>query len=499
MDIDFRMAYERYYEELGRKTEAVFQALRENIVNGTLPPGTRLPSSRKLADLYGLSRGSVNAAYDMLIAEGFARAEGGSGTFVSFGVPLQGSGNASGKPAGAAPLALSAWGERLVVSKERFSFIESHPLNPNDGLRAGISFRLRETESNLFPAGEWKSALYAEIRDMMEAFPAITAPPDGYLPLREAIAHDLRRERGIRADAASVMITNGSMQAIALLSMLLVEPGMPVVVENPSYSGIKRAITAQGGTLLAAAVDDHGIVPANWEANLLLVTPTRQFPTGAVLSASRRAQLLAWASRRGAVIVEDDYDSELRWGGRPVEPLKALDREGRVVYIGTFSKTMFVDLRLGYVVLPNSLQEPFRLAKALLEPHPSALVEQRAMARFIGGGAYAKHVRRMKRIIGRRLRTFQEEVDARLARWFRFVPADAGLHMFAEWRGDARRYAVLRERCAERGVDWSVGDSLWEGGAPRCSALFGFAHLREEQIVRGGAIIEAACIELDRG
>ena len=231
--------------------------------------------------------------------------------------------------------------------------------------------------------------------------------------------------------------------------------------------------------------------------SLLFVTPTRQYPTGAVLSARRRAELLAWASRQGAVIVEDDYDSELRWGGRPAEPLKALDREERVVYIGTFSKTMFVDLRVGYVVLPESLLEPFRLAKALLEPHPSALVEQRALAHFIGSGAYAKHVRRMKRVIGRRLLAFREEVEARLARWFRFVPADAGLHMYAEWRGDAGSYAELQARCSARGVNWSLGDSLWEGDdAAPCTALFGFAHLKEAQIALGGALIEAACMEL---
>ncbi|QHT62623.1 PLP-dependent aminotransferase family protein [Paenibacillus lycopersici] len=491
MDLDFRIAYERYYGELGRKTEALYQSLRDAIVSGMLSGGTRLPSSRKLAELYGLSRGSVNAAYDMLIAEGFARAEGGSGTFVASGASLQGSGIASG--AGAAPLVLSAWGDRLVAGKARFSYIEQHPPLPKDGIRERISFRLKETDAELFPTEAWKSAMHAEIRDMMAAFPAITTPVEGHLPLREAIARDLRRERGIRASADNVFITNGSMQAIALLTMLLVEPGMPVAVENPCYAGIKRAIVSQGGVLHNAAVDDHGIVPEDWDARLLLVTPTRQFPTGAVLSAARRAELLAWASRHGAVIIEDDYDSELRWGGRPVEPLKALDREERVVYIGTFSKTMFVDLRLGYVVLPDALREPFRLAKALLEPHPAALIEQRAMAHFIASGAYAKHVRRMKRIIGRRLRAFRDEVEARLALWFRFVPADAGLHMYAEWLGEAGTYARLRERCGREGVSWSVGDSLWEGAAPRRTALFGFAHLREEQIAEGGAIIERVC------
>ncbi|WP_258171369.1 PLP-dependent aminotransferase family protein [Paenibacillus sp. R14(2021)] len=490
MDMKFRIPYEWYYEELGRKTDALFHAMRESIVNGTLAQGTRLPSSRRLAELYGVSRGSVNAAYDMLIAEGFARAAGGSGTFVAYSDPLSGMVHGA---AVRAPLALSEWGERLVSAKALFRVGEAHPLLQVPGVSEEMCFRLREPDVSLFPVEAWRRTLFAEVRDMMAVFPAITAPVEGYLPLREAIAQDLRRERGMRANAANICITNGSMHAIALLMKLLVNPGRPVVVENPSYAGIRRAIYAEGGSILAAALDHQGIVPEEWRSELLFVTPTRQFPTGAVLSASRRTELLAWASRQGAVIIEDDYDSELQWGGRLVEPLKALDSEERVVYIGTFSKTMFMDLRLGYVVLPEALLEPFRLAKALQEPHPSALVEQRAMAHFIGSGDYARHLRRMKRVIGRRLLVFRDEVERRLSRWFRFVPADAGLHMYAVWRGDAVSYAKLRERCAALGVTWTVGDAYWEGDIPHSTALFGFAQLQEAQIKEGALRIESVC------
>lgn len=493
MDTDFRIAYERYYAELGRKTEALFQALRESVVGGTLASGTRLPSSRKMAELYGLSRGSVNTAYDMLAAEGFARTEGGSGTFVAYG---EAAATPGGQRQGAARIGLSPWGERLLAMQARFAVVENHPPLPRAGVAERISFRLRETDAELFPVEEWKSALHAETKAMMAEFPRISAPTEGYLPLREAIARDIRRERGIRASAENVFITNGSMQAIALLAMLFVKPGMPVVVENPSYGGIRRAVAAHGGNFIMADVDDDGIRPSDWPSDLLFVTPTRQFPTGAVLSAARRMELLAWASRHEAVIVEDDYDSELRWGGRPVEPLKALDREDRVVYLGTFSKTMFLDLRIGYVVLPDSLREPFRLAKALMEPYPTALVEQRALAHFIGSGAYARHVRRMKRVIGRRLLAFREEVEARLGPWFRFVPADAGLHMYAEWLGDSESYLRLKEHCAAEGINWSEGDSAWEGDPRAIAALFGFAHLSEEQIGQGGARIEAICKEM---
>ncbi|RAP78620.1 PLP-dependent aminotransferase family protein [Paenibacillus montanisoli] len=493
--MDFRIPYERYFEELGRKTDALFHSLREAIVNDTLAGGTRLPSSRKLAELYGVSRGSVNQAYEMLIAEGYVRAEGGSGTFVADSLEAMAPDNQRNE---GAHLLLSAWAERLLVSKDKFTSIENHPFIEHGG-KDEISFRVKQVDSSYFPVEEWKAALHAEVREMMACYPEISSEVEGYLPLRETIAQDLRRERGIRADASNICITNGSMHGIALLTMLLVRPEFPVVVENPSYSGIRRAVAAAGGSIIAADVDDDGIVPQDWPAKLLIVTPTRQFPTGAVLSAKRRSELLRWAARQGAVILEDDYDSELRWGGRPVEPLKALDRDGRVVYMGTFSKTMFVDLRLGYVVLPDSLLEPFRLAKALMEPYPSALVEQRALAHFIASGSYSRHLRRLKRVIGRRLLAFREEVERRLARWFRFVPSDAGLHLYAEWRGDSRSYALFRDACEAAGVRWSIGDGLWEGQVLRNTALFGFAHLSEEQIAAGARRIEAVAESLFGG
>jgi GntR family transcriptional regulator/MocR family aminotransferase len=331
---------------------------------------------------------------------------------------------------------------------------------------------------------------------MMDYWPIAAAPLEGYMPLREAIAHELRRSRGIEAEPSHLFITNGSMQAIALLTLLLVSPGSPVVLENPGYPGTRSAVRATGGSVIAAPVDDCGIVPADWPAQLLFVTPTRHFPSGAVLTASRRMELLEWAGRRGAVIVEDDYDSELRWGGRPAEPLKALDREGRVVYLGTFSKTMYSDLRIGYVVLPESLVEPFRRAKALLEPVPSGIAEQRALANFMASGGYARHLRRMRRVCGRRLTHFQEAMNGRLERWFRWVETDAGLHLYAQWRGEADGYDRFQAECGNEGVRWTDGGRFWIGKREYCTALFGFAHLPEEMIELGASRMEAVAKSL---
>jgi GntR family transcriptional regulator/MocR family aminotransferase len=493
--MDLRIGYDRYYAELGRKTEALYAAMREAIIGGQLTEGTKLPSSRKLADLYGMSRGLVNQVYDMLVAEGFVRTAAGSGTFVAYQAAELGRGQ-SGEGGGSSPVALSDWAMRLKPVAEQVMTGQSgskKQWQADDQM--AVSFDINFVDPALFPVDEWRSSLYTEVREMLQPWPSAAAPVEGYLPLREAIISELRRERGIHAEPSQVFITNGSMQAIALISMLLISPGSQAVLENPGYPGTWRAVHAAGGTVLRAPVDDDGIVPEDWEAKLLFVTPTRQFPSGAVLSAGRRLKLLGWASRRDAIIVEDDYDSELRWNGRPVEPLKALDRDHRVVYIGTFSKTMFVNLRIGYVVLPESLVETFRRAKSLTEPQPSGMAEQRALAHFMMSGGYARHLRRLRRNCGRRLIHFREEMR-RLESWFRFVPADAGLHMYAQWRGAAEEYAIFKAACEADGVSWSDGDRFWFGEPEFHTALFGFAHLDEETIQAGVDIMEAAALRL---
>lgn len=493
--MDIRIAYDRYYAELGRKTEALYLSLREAIVGGQLAERTRLPSSRELAGLYGLSRGAVNEAYDMLLAEGFVRTRSGSGTYVAFRGAAEHERAARGDASAAAQIPLSGWAQRLEPARiSRAGSASDKGRRPSG--EGAIDFGIGQIDAGLFPVEEWKSSLHAEIRGMTAEWPGPAAEPEGYPPLREAIARELRLERGIRAEPEQLFLTSGSMQAIALLAMLLVGPGKAAVLENPGYAGTRRAVRAAGGSLIAAPVDEEGIVPADWPAELLFVTPTRHFPTGIVLSPSRRMELLDWASRRGAVIVEDDYDSELRWGGRPAEPMKALDREERVVYVGTFSKTMYPDLRIGYTVLPHSLIEPFRRAKALFDPRPPGLAEQRALAHFMASGSYARHLRRMRRYCGRRLIRLQEELGARLERWFRPVPTDAGLHLYARWRGEPDEYDRYRAACEQAGVRWDADDGHWMDERKGRAALFGFAHLPEELLSLGAERMEAVAKRL---
>lgn len=469
------------------------------ILSGLLKEGERLESSRRMADQFELSRGSVNQAYDMLFAEGYVRAVKGSGTYVSYRQPdfdLK-------LPEISASLRLSSWANRLPAIPE----CKKH----FDKARVAIDFNAGAIDKQSFPIEKWKTAMFGQIREEFEKRVESEATIEGYLPLREAIIHELRRERGIIASADDIFITSGSTYAIALLAMLFIEPGDSVVLENPSFRGLVRAVRSAGGEVISGEVDDYGLIPDNWKARLLFVTPTRQFPTGVQLAPERRIQLLEWASRQGAIIVEDDYDSEFRLSGRPAEPLKAIDHEGRVVYVGSFSKTMFSDLRLGYAIVPAPIREPFRRAMYLLEPYPSGIARQRAMAEFIANGEYKRHVRRQKRLYGRRLLTFREEAGRLLEQLFRFSPSDSDLHQYAQWRGHEADYERFRKLCLNAGVSWSSGDHYWLEGEGddnntknsnisnsnsnnRCSnipnyrkptAMFGFAHLSEEEIIKG--------------
>lgn len=467
--MDFQIPYNLYRQQYKQKTWALYHALRDTILQGALSYGTRLPATRELAALYGLSRGLVSDVYDMLAADGYLTSEVGRGTYVTFATES----HAEVQQELTAP-PLSAWGRRLLDLP-----IPQPTAHPRPAVRC--SFTIGRTDWEQFPHAEWNRCLHGAVREMQvqersEAFHA-----GGHRPLREALARHLGRSRGLVCEADDIVIVNGSMQAIALLAQLLVNPGDPVVMEDPGYRGIWQAVVAAGGTIVPARVDQHGLVIADWAAQLLFVTPTRQFPTGAVLPLERRQELLAWAARRGAVVVEDEFDSEFRHAGRPIEPLQVLDPGGRVVYIGTFSKTMFSDLRLGYVVLPKWLREPFQKARSLYEPHPTALLQQRAMARFIAEGEYERHLRRMKRVYARKHDSSSCIMQELLGAWFEFVPSDAGLHLFGWWRGTRPAYEAFRTAAREAGIVWPDVDpyNLHES---RSGALFGFAHLSEEEV-----------------
>nr|WP_223069584.1 PLP-dependent aminotransferase family protein [Paenibacillus caui] len=541
---DFALPWETAVKTYRYKYLAMYHAIRSVIRDGTLPKGSRLPASRELAAMYGLSRGSVAQAYDMLLAEGYVYARVGQGTFVApnfAGADLAARGEEGaedGKRESAGEdvpdLPLSSWGRRLLaqsgqedVRGGKGSFPEEdgpgHPdrrtgiersrkagadagarMDPKQegtemarrGRQAGrsapepreaagpsgngwISFAEGGPGAADFPHAAWRSALSRAAGD-------IYGPADvfGDAGLRAAIAAHLRASRGIAAEPASICCFSGSMQAIALLSQLLLGEGARAVVEDPGYPGIRRAAAATGAAVIPAEVDGRGMIPRDWDAQVLYVTPGRQFPTGAVLAPERRRELLAWAQRRGAVIVEDDFDSEFRWGGRPMEPLMAQDPGGRVVFVGSFTKPLFPALRLGYAVLPPQLVQPVRLAKSLYEPYSPAQLEQRSLARFMARGDYDKHLRRMRRIYGLRHETFHRELESRLGGLFTPLASYSGLHVYALWRRSKAEYEAFRSASRSRGVSFRDASGYWIGDHPPAACFF-FGHLEPEAIVQG--------------
>ncbi|WP_150271330.1 PLP-dependent aminotransferase family protein [Paenibacillus tepidiphilus] len=480
--MQFHAAYCSYLERNNTKMKALYQAIRDAIHEGQILYGEKLPSTRELAAAYHISRGVVNQVYDMLTSQGYLLSQHGKGTFVAYQIDL------SNEEFIAEPAVrhLSGWGQRI---RQLGQPATRDMVTPGDALKqsgAVIDFSRYQPDLSKFPYEEWNNRLYAEVRNREPDLNAASASVSslGDPKLREAIAAYLRRMRGIQADAEHIAVTAGSMQAIALLTQLLAGPGDLVVTESPSYVGIAQAIQAAGAGLVEANLDGQGLVPQDWQARLLFVTPSRQFPTGEMLSLERRQTLLEWAHRQDAMIVEDDYDSEFRYRGMHVEPLKTLDKEGRVIYLGSFTKTLPVEVRLGYVVLPPALADTFRKAQALYEPRPVNLLEQRALAAFMASGQYERHLRRMNRFYSRKFLVLIQLLNQELASWFEWVDNDAGLHVFGWWQGDASAFADFRRAARSEGVLYSEVSS---SAAPstKYGIYLSFAHLSESELQEG--------------
>jgi GntR family transcriptional regulator/MocR family aminotransferase len=393
--------------------------IRHAIMERSLRPGDALPSTRELAEENSISRTVVVQAYDQLIAEGFIAGRRGSGTYVSEHLHSA----PSLAPQRSARLRLSQFGTAATA-------IAEHGLSPvREAHALRYDFAYGRSSLDTFPLAAWRRILLRRIRNAPLRSFDYNAPA-GNTALREAIADHLRRSRAINCDMSQVVIVNGSQQALDLTIRLLLQEGDPVVIEDPQYHGMRQVLLAARVRMQPVPVDQDGIVLARMpkHSRLALVTPSHQFPTGAVLSLQRRMALLEWARRTNAVIVEDDYDGEFRYEGEPVEPLQSLDREGRVLYIGTFSRTMFPALRIGYVVAPRPLVTSFVAAKWLADRH-TAVLEQETLAEFIATGAYERHLRRTRRINATRREVLLSAVEQCLGDRVKVTGSRSGTHI----------------------------------------------------------------------
>ncbi|QEY61696.1 PLP-dependent aminotransferase family protein [Metapseudomonas lalkuanensis] len=465
----------------------IYANLRAQIEDGTLAVGSKLESTRAMAAALGVSRTTVTAAYEQLAAEGFVATSAGKAARVAGGANVR-SGLAAASLAQHKDLspALSQYGQRVAALT---SYSMSSPL-------ARIDFKYGSVASRDFPASGWQRVYRAEL---VRRVPSLYyGHPEGDLRLRRALQSYLRRARGLACDTEQILIVHGSQQGLDLCARLLLNPGDTFVFEEPGYRLARYCFEATGATALPTHVDASGLdtsgLPEDGCARLAYVTPSHQFPMGAVFSISRRLELLRWASRQGAWIIEDDYGGEFRYGQRPIDALQSMDTDARVIYVGTFSKALSPQLRLGYLVLPHQLVHVFREAKRITDRH-SPRWEQDVLASLIESGAYERHVRRLRRENERRRNALLDAVDQHLAGYGHLVGMAAGLHgvlLLPTLR--AQDELTLQAASLERGVGVYPLSPLFAGlpsivDERSAGLILGYAGLTMQEIDEGIRIL----------
>jgi len=452
---------------VGRRdlADEIYRQLRGAIVDGPLQPGDPLPASRELARRLSVSRTTVTVAYERLNGEGFVTSRVGAGTFVSGEVPCS---------PGATRRSAGALRPRSVWDRVRGPTAFAAP--------ADYEFRTGLTDATRFPFETWRRLMARELQPSAVGR-GYYGDPAGHPALREAIARHIGTSRGVTVAADDITVTNGTQQALDLVARVLLAPGDRVAVEDPGYSPPVKLFETLGLDVKGVPVDGQGLVvdalPRG--TRLVYVTPSHQYPLGTSMSLPRRIALLAWAERNDAAIVEDDYDSEFRYVGRPIEPLQTLDTSGRVIYVGSFSKTVLPTLRLGFVVTPSSLSRALQAAKYVTDWHTS-LPSQGALAHFVDEGWLARHIRKMRAVYQVRHEMIVHALGQDLVDDLTIVPSVAGLHISAT--ANTASPAEIRE---------VVERALAAGVAVQPLSMF-----RVDQPARSGLAIGYGAIETGR-
>ncbi|KAA3664466.1 MAG: PLP-dependent aminotransferase family protein [Chloroflexi bacterium] len=455
----------------------IYDHMRQEILQGNLLPGTKLPPSRQLAKQCGVARLTVTEAYAQLKAEGFITSRSGSGTYVSDSLPIHSRVLPKHKMDATHP-PLSAWGNRVMGMRQRVE--RPVPQRPSIDFGFGRAFH------HIFPYDVWRKLLarYLSTDDAMLARYGSVA---GFYPLREALAHYLGRLRGVDCQPEQVVIVSGAQQALDILARLLLEPGDEVLLETPGYMDAFAIFNVYGTQIESLPVDDEGFpvekIPTTSRAKLLFVTPSNQFPSGGTMPLARRMALLQWAQKHRAIIIEDDYDGELRYDGRPLSALQGLDKDGRVIYLGTFSKVLFPALRLGYVVLPHSLVTPFVQAKRLVDRGAPTLT-QAAISDFINEGHFERHLRHLRTAYGQRHAVLMKALQSHMPKSVHYSTTPAGLHVMLFLPMGVEETAVIQQ-AAQAGVGVYPGARYHLQHPAPPSILMGFSGLSEVDIEEG--------------
>src|SRR3984893_6604604 len=461
----------------------LYDWFRRAIIDGQMRPGQRVPSTRGLAAELKISRIPVLNAYEQLLAEGYFETFVGAGTCVARSIPEDTLSPPTVKARKGHPEIVEKRGPRRL-SRRGAALAHMPAQSWLDNLGA---FRGRLPALDQFPIGVWTKLLARHSRRPARGIMAY-GDAMGYLPFREAIAEYLSTVRGVRCEPSQILVTTGSQQALQISAQVLLDPKDRVCMEEPGYPGARQAFMTAGAHLIPVPVDNEGIDVAQLirrgrDARAVYVTPSHQYPMGMTMSATRRMLLLNWAVRSGAWIIEDDYDSEYRFGSRPIASLQGLDTDGRVIYIGTFSKVLFPALRLGYVVVPKDLIPAFSAARDAADIFSSTLY-QAVLTGFIREGHFARHIRRMRMLYMERRRALTKAIQIQMGDMLEVIGAEAGMHLVALLPRGTNDVAVSR-KAAERGISAIPLSTCYLTPPTRGGLILGYGGANAHQIDDG--------------
>ncbi len=449
----------------------IFEAFQQAILKAELKAGTRLPSSRQQASLLGVSRNTVLLAYEQLIAEGYFETQKAKGTFVSKDLSqLSKPKKLPSLRSSSLDISLSTYAETALNLKPTGGM--TYTIQPELNLRYGLA----KFDPKLMTL--WKKYLTQAANKLDINY----GDAQGDYHLREVLSQYLQQNRSVNCTADTILITSGSQQALFLISQALLNQRDKVIVEEPCYQGATKVFKAHNAELIYTKVDEEGMTMPSQAAKLAYITPSHQFPTGTVMSLSRRLELLDWAKQHHALIIEDDYDSEYRYEGKPVAALQGLTELQNVIYVGTFSKTLFPSLRLGFMVLPEALIEVFKSLKWLSDRQNSSL-EQVALASFIEEGQFERHLRRTRVINANYRQVLLAALNEHFADSIEIMGSKAGIHVVVWFKElDASLEPVITERAQREGVGIYPISSYYHVPPKRLGFLIGYTALSELQI-----------------
>lgn len=462
--------------------QQVYAELRQAILTRRLPPGQRLPSTRALAQSLRISRTTVTQSYEQLLSEGYLEARHGSGTFVCTHLPddfLQPDPVQTTLPAAQTSMRLSTYGHYLAQT----------PFHLQAEPKTEISFRYGRPALQHFPIALWRKLMSRHSRpcedDTNASWLDYAIDPQGDYALRQAIAQYLGRARAIQCQPEQIVITNGTQQALDLVLRVLLQPGETLALEDPGYLSARRIFLSHGANLLPIPVDEWGLNVEKLASiaepiRLVYVTPSHQFPTGAILSLPRRLELLTWAQQNNALIIEDDYDSEYRYGERPIPALQGLDTHSSVLYVSTFSKVLFPSLRIGYLVLPPNLVPLISHAKWLSDRQLPTL-DQRVLADFIQEGHLESHIRKMRAYYNRCRQTLVQTLKLHFKERVVILGEQAGIHVMVNFLLPMSTVEII-QRAQQAGIGLISAQPHYLQPTTENTFIFGYGELDQPTI-----------------